>query len=75
MMGDMIDDIMSQIQNLLSDQKTEVVTKMKGQLTRAIFYIAKELVLSIVKQYSGQTCSRLRKIMDGSIDTDEDIFQ
>ena len=49
MIGDMEDDIMSQVQTLLSDQMIEVITEIKYQLTGMISDIVKELVSAIVK--------------------------
>ena len=73
MIGDMEDDIMSQVQTLLSDQMIEVITEIKYQLTSMISDIVKELVSAIVKKHSVQTRSSSIKRMGRDTDNDEHL--
>ena len=80
MMGDMKDDILTQVQNLFSVQTKEVIKEIKGELTGMVLEIVSTLFSPIIKhqsillQHSMQSETRSRKRM-GRNPIVDDIFE
>ena len=80
MMGDMKDDIVTQVQNLFSVQTKEAIKEIKGELTGMVLEIVSTLFSPIIKhqsillQHSMQSETRSRKRM-GRNPIVDDIFE